>query len=139
MTQQEAMTGSTRGAVGVTQAEQFVFALSRKDERGLRELLAADVRFRGLTPGQAWEANSQDAAIEILLGSWFEDSDQIEELVSHDVHEVADKIAIRYRLHVRNDGGRFLVEQQAYLTLDDGRIEDVAIVCSGYRPFESAD
>jgi hypothetical protein len=125
----------TAGVGLIECGERFVRALAQKDEAGLRAALARDVRFRALTPGQAWEADSQDAVIDILLGSWFEQTDQIEELVSHDVREVVDKIAIRYCLNVRNADGLFLVEQQGYLILaDDGRIADAAIVCSGFRP-----
>jgi len=117
--------------------EQFVRALAGKNAVELRAALAADVRFRGLTPGRVWEANGQDDAIDVLLGSWFEATDHIDETVSHDVHHVVDKVAIRYCFRVRNGDGVFLVEQQGYASLDQqGRMADVAIVCSGFQPID---
>ena len=125
------MTEGTGSAAA--QSERYVRALAERSERGLREVLSANVRFRGLTPDRVWEADSRDGAIEILLGSWFEDTDHIEEVLSTEGHAVADRIAIRYRFKVRNDGGLFVVEQQGYLTIaEDGCIADASIVCSGF-------
>ena len=119
--------------------ERFVLALAEKSGDGLRDALAANVRFRGLTPGRAWEADGSEAVIDVLFGSWFEPTGHIDEVESHDVHDVVDKIAVRYRLKVHNDGGRFVVEQQGILVIDDaGRIADIAIVCSGFQPISEA-
>ena len=119
--------------------ERFVLALAGKDAAGLRAALAPDVRFRGLTPGRAWEATGVDATLDVLFGSWFEATDYIDEVVSHEIHPVVDKIAVRYCFRVRNGDGAFLVEQQGYVSLDEhGRMADVAIVCSGYRPVDGA-
>ena len=52
---------------------------------------------------------------------------------------LVDKIAVRYCFRVRNGDGAFLVEQQGYVSLDEqGRMADVAIVCSGYRLVDGA-
>ena len=119
--------------------ERFVLALSRKDGAGLRAALAPDVRFRGLTPGRAWEATGVDATLDVLFGSWFEAADHIDEVMSHEIHDVVDKIAVRYCFRVRNGDGAFLVEQQGYVSLDEqGRMADVAIVCSGYLLVDGA-
>ena len=124
---------STKSEVG----EQFVLALSQKDEAGLRVALASDVRFRGLTPARAWEAIGVDDTLNVPFGSWFETTDHIDEMVAYEIHDVVDKIAIRYCFRVRNAEGDFLVEQQGYVSLDEqGRMADVAIVCSGYRPVD---
>ena len=126
------MTERVTMQAAIGQGDAFVSALARKSADGLRDAFSASVRFRGLTPGRAWEADNREDAVNILLGCWFEPTDHIDELVSHDVHAVADRVAIRYCLKVRNDEGLFLVEQQGYLILaDDGRIADAAIVCSG--------
>ncbi len=115
--------------------ERFVHALAGKDAAGLRATLAPDVRFRGLTPGRVWEATGVDATLDVLFGSWFEATDHIDEVVSHEIHDVVDKIAVRYCFKVRNGDGVFLVEQQGYVSLDEqGRMADIAIVCSGFRP-----
>jgi len=41
---------------------------------------------------------------------------------------------VGYRFRVKNPDGIFLVEQQAYLSQDDGQIAWMRVVCSGYRP-----
>jgi hypothetical protein len=47
---------------------------------------------------------------------------------------IADCERVGYRFNVRNSDGRFLVEQQAYLSERDGRIGWMRVLCSGYRP-----
>ena len=69
--------------------ERFVLALSRKDGAGLRAALAPDVRFRGLTPGRTWEATGVDDTLDVLFGSWFEAADHIDEMMSHEIHDVS--------------------------------------------------
>jgi hypothetical protein len=39
-----------------------------------------------------------------------------------------------YRFRVLNGDGWHLVEQQAYCTVADGKITDLSVVCSGFRP-----
>jgi hypothetical protein len=114
--------------------ESFARALAAKDVARLRELLAADVDFRGLTPGRNWEASGPDAVIEILLGSWFEDSDEIRALEHVETDSFADRERVGYRLSVTNADGDHLVEQQAYLAGSDGQIGWMRVVCSGFRP-----
>jgi hypothetical protein len=117
---------------------RFASALAAKDRDALRKLLHPQIEFRALTPRKAWEAHDADAVIEIVFGSWFEDSDSIEALESVESGVVADREQIRYRLAVTNPEGSFVVEQQGYLTAgEDGRIEWMRLVCSGYRPVES--
>ena len=113
---------------------RFAHALAAKDVAGLRAVLADDVDFRGLTPGRFWEATTAGEVVDkIVLGAWFEPSDDIKELC--EVTEgggVADRSHVAYRLRVRNGGGEFLVEQQAYYTAEDGRITWLRVLCSGF-------
>ena len=44
-------------------------------------MLAPDVDFRALTPNRTWEASDADAVVEIILGSWLEPKDEVEELL----------------------------------------------------------
>jgi hypothetical protein len=114
---------------------RFASALAAKDREGLRELLAPQIEFRALTPNFTWEANDPDAVLEIVFGSWFEDSDEIRSLESVETDVVADREQVRYRLAVTNPEGSFVVEQQGYLAAgEDGRIEWMRLVCSGFRP-----
>lgn len=47
---------------------------------------------------------------------------------------LADRLHLRYRIHGREDGEWFLVEQQAYATLGPDGIRFLNLVCSGFRP-----
>ncbi|HUE28030.1 MAG TPA: hypothetical protein VMP89_14740 [Solirubrobacteraceae bacterium] len=114
---------------------RFASALAAKDRDALRELLHPQVEFRALTPRRSWEADDPEAVIEIVFGSWFDDADSIEALESVETGVVADREQLRYRLSVANPEGSFVVEQQGYLSVgEDGRIEWMRLVCSGYRP-----
>lgn len=114
---------------------RFASALAAKDRDAMRELLHPQVEFRALTPRKAWEADDPEAVMEIVFGTWFDDGDSIEALESVETDVVADREQLRYRLAVTNSEGSFVVEQQGYLTVgEDGRIEWMRLVCSGYRP-----
>jgi len=114
---------------------RFASALAAKDTDAMLALLHPQIEFRALTPRRTWEADDPAAVLEIIFGSWFKDSDEIEALESVDTDVVADRQQLRYRLSVSNPEGSFVVEQQGYLTAgEDGRIEWMRLVCSGYRP-----
>ena len=116
-------------------ASRFASALAAKDTEAMLALLAPAIEFRALTPRRSWEADDPQAVLDIVFGKWFEDSDQIEALESVESDVVADREQLRYRLSVSNPEGSFVVEQQGYLTAgEDGRIEWMRLVCSGYRP-----
>jgi hypothetical protein len=112
----------------------FARAYADKDAGRIRELLHPEVDFRGLTPSRFWEAGDPDAVVEILLANWLEDSDREEALEGIDGDTMADRERVGYRFSVTNPDGRFLVEQQAYLSSRDGRIDWMRVVCSGFRP-----
>jgi hypothetical protein len=112
----------------------FARALAAKDSSRIVELLDPEIDFRGLTPNRGWEAKGPDAVIAILLEHWFEDKDEIEGLEQIETDTVADRQRVGYRFSVRNPDGQFLVEQQAYLSAAEGRIEWMRVVCSGFRP-----
>ncbi|HXD56136.1 MAG TPA: hypothetical protein VN618_15375 [Solirubrobacteraceae bacterium] len=114
----------------------FAAALAAKDADRMTELLDGEIDFRALTPRRAWEASDPGQVLETLFGNWFEESDEIVELVQVETDTVADRERVGYRLRIRNPEGSFLVEQQAYLSAPQGRIEWMRIVCSGYRPAE---
>lgn len=123
------MTGHDAGL-----GKAFAEALARKDFAEVTALLDPAVDFRGLTPGRGWEASGADAVLDVVLGHWFEDTDEIEQVVSLSTDAFADRQRVAYRFHVRNPDGRFVVEQQAYYTERDGRITWMRVLCSGFRP-----
>jgi hypothetical protein len=114
--------------------EAFAGALAAKDREAIAALLDPEIDFRGLTPGRTWEATGPGQVLEVLLGSWFEPSDRILALQQVQTDEFADRERVGYRLSVENPEGSFVVEQQAYLTTREGRIDWMRVLCSGFRP-----
>jgi hypothetical protein len=113
---------------------RFASALAEKDFEAVQELLHPEVDFGGLTPRRSWEASEPSAVVSDVLRLWFEDSDEIESLDALATDAFADRERVGYRLSVRNPEGRFVVEQQAYLSERDGRIGWMRVLCSGFRP-----
>ncbi|MBS1883920.1 MAG: hypothetical protein JSS97_13310 [Actinobacteria bacterium] len=114
----------------------FADALAAKDFDRIRDLLHPEIEFRGLTPRRNWEASDPDTVIGAVLRTWFEGSDEIEELEKLETDAFADRERVGYRFRVRNPEGLFRVEQQVYLSERDGRIGWMRVVCSGFRPIE---
>jgi ketosteroid isomerase-like protein len=112
----------------------FAHAFAQRDAGRLRALLHPEVDFRGMTPSRFWEASGTDAVVEILLENWLEDSDHVEAVERVEGDTVVDRERVGYRFRVTNPDGRFVVEQQAYLSTRDGRIDWMRVVCSGFRP-----
>jgi hypothetical protein len=119
-----------------TLGADFARAFAGKDSARMRELLHPEVDFKGLTPSRSWEASGADAVIDILFGSWLEDTDQVEGLEAVEDDAVADRDRVGYRCSVTNPDGRFVFEQQAYLSARDGQIGWMRVVCSGFRPVD---
>ena len=119
-----------------TLGAEFARAFAEKDAGRMRELLHPEVDFRGLTPSRSWEANDHDGVLEILFGSWVEEKDHVEALEAVEEDSVADRERVGYRCSVTNPDGRFVFEQQAYLTARDGKIDWMRVVCSGFRPVD---
>jgi hypothetical protein len=117
-----------------TLGADFARAFTEKDGARIRELLHPEVDFRALTPSRSWEAQGPEAVVQILFGSWLEDSDHVEAVESIEGDMVVDRERVGYRFSVSNPDGRFLVEQQAYLSSRDGQIDWIRVVCSGFRP-----
>jgi hypothetical protein len=119
-----------------TLGADFAHAFADKDAARIRELLHPEVDFRGLTPRRFWEAGNPEGVLEILFGNWLEEDDRVEGIEEIESGTVADRERVGYRFSVTNPDGRFLVEQQAYLSTRDGRIDWMRVVCSGFRPAE---
>ena len=117
-----------------TLGTQFATALAKKDFDRCRALMHPDVDFRGMTPSRFWEATDRDAVVDEILVQWFEPSDQIESFDAVETDVIADRERTGWRFSVRNPDGEFVVEQQAYLTARDGKIEWMRVMCSGFRP-----
>jgi hypothetical protein len=112
----------------------FAEALGRKDFDAVVALLDPAIDFRGMTPGRTWEASDPGALVSGVLRQWFEDSDELDEIVSIETDRVSDRNRVAYRFRGHNGDGPFVVEQQAYYTERNGRIDWMRVLCSGYRP-----
>jgi hypothetical protein len=121
-----------------TLGAEFARALAVKDFSGIVDLMHPEIDFRALTPSRNWEASGAEAVISGVLRQWFEDSDEIEALEQVESEAFADRERVGYRFSIRNPDGRFVVEQQAYLSARDGRIVWMRVLCSGFRPVTSA-
>jgi len=124
-------------AEATTLGAEFARALAGKDPQRMRELFAPEIDFQAMTPRRTWQAGDPEAVLSIVFDNWFDGSDQIESLEAVDTDGFADRQRVGYRLSVSNPEGRFLVEQQAYLSERDGRIAWMRVLCSGYRPAPS--
>jgi hypothetical protein len=120
-------------SVGQDVGRAFAEALGRKDFASVRGLLDDRIDFRGLTPGRTWEATRPDQLINEVLRQWFEETDDLEEIVSIQTDSVADRSRVAYRFRGRNADGPFVVEQQAYFQENQGRITWMRVLCSGFR------
>lgn len=115
--------------------EAFVHALATKDADRLRALLRSDVEFRAVTPGRFWEANDAATVIDdVLFGEWFEESDDITDVVEVETSEVGTRQRVGYRLAVTTPDGDHLVEEQAYFDIDGDRISWMRVLCAGFQP-----
>ena len=115
--------------------ERFARAVAAKDAPALLGLLAPEVDFRAMTPVRFWESNSAVEVVDdVVFGKWFEPTDRIESIEGIENDVVMDRERVGYRFRVTNADGVFVVEQQAYLGVQDDRIAWLRIMCTGYRP-----
>ena len=114
--------------------ERFAAALLAKDWGGVMAILDPDVDFRGLTPGQLWEAKTPDDLVKDVFTRWFEPSDDIYEVLDVSAGQIVDRHRVVYRFRVRNPDGDYVCEQTAYYDTDADRITKLRILCSGFLP-----
>jgi SnoaL-like domain len=123
-------------AVSLAVAGRLIDAMAARDFDAVVDTLAPAVRFRALLPRREVEVTGRPA-VRSTFDAWFGAAEQWE-LVEAVVGEVGGRIHLRWRVRLTNPlvgPGRFVVEQQAYTDADrEGRLHDVALLCSGYRP-----
>ena len=84
------------------------------------------------------ELRERAGAIEAasLISLWFGDSTELHLLDSHS-EEVGDRVHVSYRFEGVEEGEPYLVEQQLYCTVADGKVTRADLLCSGFRPRHS--
>ena len=101
----------------------LAIAIAEKDEEGVLALLVPGIDFRGLTPGRPWEASTAEEVVDLVFGSWFDESEEITALLGVEIGDpVEDTHRVGYRLAVRTPDGDHVVEQQAYYRTDGEQI-----------------
>lgn len=114
---------------------QLAHAIADHDAQALGALFAPDVSFKGLTPGRVWEADDAAGAVEIMLGSWFEPLDHIDDVVTlEDGDVVADTAQVTYRFNMTTPDGPRTAEQHVYYRTEGEQIAYARVLCSGFRP-----
>ena len=117
---------------------KFAKAVALKDHARVRELIHPKIDFWAMTPREVWDAGGPDDVVGVLE-EWFSEDDVIETIELLDCDGFADRQRVGYRLRVLRPDGRYLIEQQAYLSERDGKIGWLRILCSGFRPSMAVD
>jgi hypothetical protein len=117
-------------------AGSLLEGLAGQDFAQLGSALAAGSRLRALLPPGLREwTGAQVIADQFAL--WFGNTQDFD-LVEATVGEVGGRLHLHWRLRLRAERlgtGWFTVEQQAYADTDDGgRIAQLDLLCTGYRP-----
>jgi hypothetical protein len=110
---------------------RFLAAICSQEWEHVRSCFAPDVRFRALIPPGLREGEGAAAAAGYLR-RWLGDANPLL-LLESEVRRMQDRLAIRYRFRAREDRW-YVVEQQMYCDVRDGRIERIDLLCSGFRP-----
>jgi hypothetical protein len=114
-------------------AQRFVDALSTANWEAVRALLAEDVYLRALVPARLREERGPAAVVD-RFRLWWDGLDDFR-LLDSEVEPMANQVRVRYRLAATaRDDGPVVVEQQCYLTAENGQITKINSVCSGFQP-----
>ena len=129
-------TVPTDDALSFEVAGRFVDGLAARDFGLLAGTLDDGVHFRALLPRRVLDLDGPDA-VRAAFVRWFGGAERFE-MVEAVVGEVGGRVHLRWRVRLTDPGigeGPLLVEQQAYANAGpDGRLCDVALLCTGYRP-----
>lgn len=111
----------------------FLESLAGQNFEQVEMLFAPQVRFRALLPPRICEEQTAAAATG-WLRRWFGAADTLQVLQAT-ADQVFDRLYLHYRFrsHDTTNGWR-VIEQQAYCDVQDGRIADMWLLCSGFRP-----
>jgi hypothetical protein len=113
--------------------ERFARTVAAQDADALKELLTPKANFRALTPGRCWESDDADAVVDdVILGSWFSPERSSTRILKVDCATVGIVDRVGYRSQATLADGDFIVEQQAYLRVENDKISWLRVLCSGF-------
>lgn len=110
----------------------FLDALLRRDFTGIRQALARQVRFRALVPSGIRTAEDAEGAT-TWLRTWFGASEAFT-VVDSGIEDFAGRHRFWYRFELEREGRESVIDQEGFCDVTAGRISDLALVCSGFRP-----
>jgi hypothetical protein len=117
-------------------ADALLEGLATQDFTRVGSAFTSDGKLRALLPARLRECAGADV-IAGQFASWFGQTEEFE-FVDATAGEVGGRLHLRWRLRLRAErlgDGWFTVEQQAYAdTAEDGRIAQLDLLCTGYRP-----
>ena len=117
--------------------EAWIQALTRGALNTLGTFCQPDVHSRLLSPNRFVTFDSADDLV-VKFTQWFGECSNF--TVEHSrIELVGDRMGIFYRFLLREQGQWFVVEQQLYCTLHDGRIAQLDLLCSGFQPVEQGE
>jgi ketosteroid isomerase-like protein len=115
-----------------TVGARLVQAIAAQDQAAIAECFCRDATFRALIPSGLRERAGADEAA-ALIAAWFGDSTVLD-LVDTRTDEVGDRLQLTYRFEGVEEGQPYVVQQELFCTLDDGRIAAADLLCSGFLP-----
>lgn len=114
----------------------FLESLAAQDFGRLGGALAAGARLRALLPSGPREWTGAEVIADRFT-RWFGETEEFQ-LVEAAAGDVGGRLHLHWRLRLRAERlgpGWFTVEQQSYAdTGQDGRIAQLDLLCTGYRP-----
>lgn len=117
--------------------EVWIQAVIRGSLDALGTFCLPDVHSRLLSPSRLV---TYDSAVDLVAKfyQWFGECSNF--TIEHSrIELVGERLGIFYRFLLREQGQWFVVEQQLYCTLHEGRIARLDLLCSGFQPVEQGD
>jgi len=116
-----------------TVGHSFLEALAGQDFEKMEALFTSQVRFRALLPPRTCEEHTAEAATG-WLRRWFGSADTLQVLQAA-AEPVFNRLYLHYRLRTHDTAhGWRVIEQQAYADVQEDRIADLWLLCSGFQP-----
>ena len=111
--------------------EKYIQYLSERNYDKLGELFQSNVIGRLLIPGGLLTVYTSENLIK-KISSWFGESD-VFELLESTVFDMGGKMDVKYKFKGRENGGWYIVEQQTFSKITEGKISIFDLLCSGFQ------
>jgi hypothetical protein len=124
------------GAPDLAVAGRFVDAITGRDFDTAAAALTDDVALRAVLPRRIRHLSGR-AEVRDILDLWFAEA-ELWQPMDAEVDEIAGRMHLRWRIRVTKPSlgpGPHVVEQHAYADAGpDGRLANIALVCTGFLP-----